>query len=58
MHLWNETIQNSIKTKDLTEIKYLYNQRKNKQFASKNSLRKIIHQDFDFFTTLFPVSDG
>jgi superfamily I DNA and/or RNA helicase len=53
--LWNETIQNSIKTKDLTEIKYLYNQRKNKQFASKNSLRKIIHQDFDFFTTLFPV---
>lgn len=53
--LWNEAIQNSIKTKDLTEIKYLYNQRKNKQFSSKNSLRKIIHQDFDFFTTLFPV---
>ncbi|HPN18813.1 MAG TPA: AAA domain-containing protein [Chitinophagales bacterium] len=53
--LWNDAIQNSIKSKDLTEIKYLYNQRKNKQFASKNSLRKIIHQDFDFFTTLFPV---
>lgn len=53
--IWNETIQNTIKTKDLTEIKYLYNQRKNKQFSSKNSLRKIIHQDFDFFTTLFPV---
>ena len=53
--IWNETIQNTIKTKDLSEIKYLYNQRKNKQFSSKNSLRKIIHQDFDFFTTLFPV---
>ncbi len=53
--VWQETIQNTIKTKDLTEIKYLYNQRKNKQFSSKNSLRKIIHQDFDFFTTLFPV---
>ncbi len=53
--IWNETIQNSIQTKDLTEIKYLYNQRKNKQFSSKNSLRKIIHQDFEFFTTLFPV---
>lgn len=53
--LWNETIREHIKTKDLTEIKYLYNQRKNKQFSSKNSLRKIIHQDFDFFTTLFPV---
>ncbi|HRB18841.1 MAG TPA: DEAD/DEAH box helicase, partial [Chitinophagales bacterium] len=39
----------------ISELKYLYNQRKNKQFSSKNSLRKIIHQDFDFFTSLFPV---
>ena len=54
-YIWNEAVQHSIKTKDLTEIKYLYNQRKNKQFSSKNSLRKIIHQDFEFFTTLFPV---
>lgn len=53
--IWNETIQNTLNTKELSEIKYLYNQRKNKQFSSKNSLRKIIHQDFDFFTTLFPV---
>jgi hypothetical protein len=52
---WNEIAQNTIKTKDLSEIKYLYNQRKNKQFSSKNSLRKIIHQDIAFFTDLFPV---
>ncbi|HRG36525.1 MAG TPA: DEAD/DEAH box helicase, partial [Chitinophagales bacterium] len=54
-HTWKIMQQESIKTKDLTAIKYLYNQRKNKQFSSKNSLRKIVHQDFDFFTTLFPV---
>ncbi len=52
---WNEIAQNTIKTKDLSEIKYLYNQRKNKQFSSKNSLRKIIHHDIAFFTKLFPV---
>ena len=52
---WNEVAQNTIKTKDLSEIKYLYNQRKNKQFSSKNSLRKIIHHDIAFFTNLFPV---
>jgi len=52
---WFDLIREKIIQTDLSEIKYLYNQRKNKQFASKNSLRKIIHQDFDFFTTLFPV---
>lgn len=53
--IWHEIAQNTIKTSDVAELKYLYNQRKNKQFASKNSLRKIIHQDFEFFTNIFPV---
>lgn len=52
---WKTIIHEMLAIKDLSEIKYLYNQRKNKQFSSKNSLRKIIHQDFDFFSTLFPV---
>ncbi|MDB5226963.1 MAG: hypothetical protein JWN78_1156, partial [Bacteroidota bacterium] len=52
---WHEVIEEKIKTRDLSEVKYLYNQRKNKQFASRNSLRKIIHEDFEFFSTLFPV---
>jgi DNA polymerase III delta prime subunit len=52
---WQEIQRETIAGKDLTQIKYLYNQRKNKHFASKNSLRKIIHEDIDFFTTLFPV---
>jgi superfamily I DNA and/or RNA helicase len=54
-HSWQEIVADMVRNKDLTEIKYLYNQRKNKVFSSRNSLRKIIHKDFDFFTTLFPV---
>ncbi|MFN8238219.1 MAG: AAA domain-containing protein, partial [Chitinophagales bacterium] len=54
-HHWQENIHQLLENADISELKYLYNQRKNKQFASKNSLRKIIHHDIDFFTTLFPV---
>jgi DNA polymerase III delta prime subunit len=53
--IWHEMAKLKIKNCNISELKYLYNQRKNKQFSSKNSLRKIIHQDFDFFTSLFPV---
>ena len=52
---WEQQLQQLIKQRDIATLKYLYNQRKNKHFNSKNSLRKIIHQDFDFFTTIFPV---
>ncbi|MCB9033126.1 MAG: DUF4011 domain-containing protein [Chitinophagales bacterium] len=52
---WQELQQQLIATKDLAQLKYLYNQRKNKQYNSKNSLRKIVHDDVDFFTTIFPV---
>lgn len=53
--IWQENIHQLLDNADIPELKYLYNQRKNKQFATKNSLRKIIHHDIDFFTTLFPV---
>ncbi len=36
-------------------INSLYNYKKNKQYGRKNSLRKIIHTDFDLFTSFFPV---
>ncbi|HUM51180.1 MAG TPA: DUF4011 domain-containing protein, partial [Chitinophagales bacterium] len=52
---WSEIAYNAIKSKDISELKYLYNQRKNKQFSTKNSLRKIIHHDVSFFTDLYPV---
>lgn len=53
--LWQQKQQKLVQSKDVTTLKYLYNQRKNKQFATKNSLRKILHDDMDFFTTIFPV---
>lgn len=53
--IWQDAAKTAVKSSDITALKYLYNQRKNKQFASKNSLRKIIHQDFEFFTNMFPV---
>lgn len=36
-------------------IKWLFNYKKNKKFSSKNSLRSIVYQEFELFTTLFPV---
>ena len=36
-------------------INWLFNYRRNKQFSRKNSLRSIVHQEFDLFTQIFPV---
>ncbi len=36
-------------------INSLYNYKKNRQYGRKNSLRKIIHTDFELFTDFFPV---
>ncbi len=38
-----------------TNFKLLYNLRKNRVHSRTNSLRKIINQDFDLFTSIFPV---
>lgn len=38
-----------------SNIKWLFNHRKNSQYSRKNSLRKIIHDEFDLFTNIFPV---
>lgn len=52
---WEVKRQTIFATKDLSKIKQLYNYRKNKQFDSRNSLRKIIFSDFDLFINTFPV---
>ncbi len=52
---WQNKIQQALAQKDKTQLRYLYNLRKNKQYGSRNTLRKIIHEDADFFTTMFPV---
>lgn len=38
-----------------SNIKWLFNYQKNSQYSKRNSLRTIIHDEFDLFTTIFPV---
>lgn len=54
--IWTKKIHALISESDLTTKRMLYNLRKNKQYASRNSLRAILQNDFDFFTTIFPVT--
>lgn len=55
LNIWNETKQQALLKQDETNLKYLYNLRKNKQYESKNTLRKIVNDDITFFTDCFPV---
>ncbi|MCO5231171.1 MAG: AAA domain-containing protein [Chitinophagales bacterium] len=56
IELWDQKAQNAIKnTADISAKKLLYNLRKNRQFNQRNSLRAILQNDFDFFSTIFPV---
>ncbi len=54
---WKQQQNNSIERyqKEHGNIKRLYNFRQNKEFGRKNALRKIIAEDFDLFSDLFPV---
>ena len=38
-----------------SNVKWLFNYQKNSQYSKRNSLRAIIHEEFDLFTTIFPV---
>lgn len=38
-----------------SNIKWLFNHRKNSKYSRKNSLRNILHEEFDLFTDIFPV---
>lgn len=53
---WEDRQQNSIKGFNRTNnIKWLFNHRKNSKYSQKNSLRHILHEEFDLFTDIFPV---
>lgn len=52
---WSINRVNLIKEKTIKHTKLLYNFRKNNHYISKNSLRKIIQNDTNFFTRFFPV---
>ena len=56
LKIWEARQQNSIKGFNRTSnIKWLFNHRKNSKYSRKNSLRNILHEEFDLFTDLFPV---
>ncbi|ANQ52509.1 DUF4011 domain-containing protein [Flammeovirga sp. MY04] len=52
----SKEVEQLLKSKNKQSLKLLFNYRKNKTYGSKTSLRKIIHQEFDLFSTFFPVT--
>lgn len=52
---WHTKRREALRSRNLTYIKSMYNLRRNKQFAQRNSLRKILQADKDIFTACFPV---
>lgn len=56
LKIWEARQQNSIKGFNRTSnIKWLFNHRKNSKYSRKNSLRNILQEEFELFTDLFPV---
>ncbi len=54
--IWNAKAETAIQTYNKkSNIKWLFNYRKNSKYAKKNTLRTIIHEEFDLFTDIFPV---
>ncbi|WP_207420238.1 AAA domain-containing protein [Desertivirga brevis] len=54
-HKWREIIISSINKQPRNDIKQLYNLAKNKKYNVRNSLRRLIEHNFNFFTNIFPV---
>ncbi|MCB0501471.1 MAG: DUF4011 domain-containing protein [Bacteroidetes bacterium] len=54
--LWEEKQKSILKKRTITNIKNLYNYRRNKAYGRRNSLRKIIHHDTELFSHIFPVT--
>ncbi|MEZ5008914.1 MAG: ATP-binding protein [Chitinophagales bacterium] len=55
LSLWDEKQKGVLKKRTISNIKNLYNYRRNKAYGRRNSLRKIIHNDVELFTNAFPV---
>ncbi len=54
-HICFERRKTLLDKSDKAKLKYLYNLRKNKHYASRNSLRNIIQADMALFQAIFPV---
>lgn len=56
LKLWEEKSYQSIQLyNEQSNIKWLFNYRKNSQYSRKNTLRSILHDEFELFTDVFPV---
>ncbi|MGB0983822.1 MAG: AAA domain-containing protein, partial [Saprospiraceae bacterium] len=56
LSIWSNTQRQAIKDFNKEQnVKQLFNYRKNSKYSKRNSLRKIINDEFDLFTTFFPV---
>jgi hypothetical protein len=53
--IWKNRQQSVLNNRTLATVKNLYNYRRNKAYGKINALRKIIHNDFELFSTIFPV---
>ncbi len=56
LKLWEDKSYQSIQKYNAeSNIKWLFNYRKNSKYAKKNTLRSILHDEFELFTDIFPV---
>lgn len=54
-HVWLAKQQALLNNRTISFVKNLYNYRRNKTYGKRNSLRKIVHEDVELFSTAFPV---
>ena len=56
LKIWESIQHESIRNfNKISNIKWLFNHRKNSKYSRKNSLRNILHEEFELFTNIFPV---
>ncbi|MBT3933768.1 MAG: hypothetical protein HOF35_05875, partial [Bacteroidetes bacterium] len=55
--IWIQEVKDKIKQFEADKGKFesLYNQKRNNNYNRANSLRKLLHADFELFTAIFPV---
>ncbi|MCP4123724.1 MAG: hypothetical protein GY751_18400 [Bacteroidetes bacterium] len=52
---WQEKQREVFRKRTISTVKQLYNLRRNKTYGRRNSLRKMIHEDTELFSTAYPV---
>lgn len=53
--IWYENQRNAMKNRTLKDVRMTFNLRKNSRFSRRNSLRSLMHEEFDLITSFYPV---